>query len=204
MTTASQMGIPSNNFGIYQPKLKHRWRLEFVGIPGVDSTNNSLTMQAIKCNRPKLEWEQNELRRYNSVAWVMGKHTWNEISITFEDDISSYAVTALQKQLDRQQALIGDGWPEESTSGDFLASAISGAYYKFVTWLTVLDGSVNPLDKWLLEGCWFTSVDFGSLDYEDSGKVTIDVTMRYDHARQQINGSQYKNSTLVLANAPGM
>lgn len=181
MATINDIGIPGVGSGILQPKLKHKWRITFAGLGGgIDS--QPVSMQAVNVTRPNLTFEEVPLDRYNSKAWVAGKHTFEPMTLTIEDDITGTASQVIQEQLQKQQFLIG-------AEGPFLASAGEGSLYKFVTYLDLLDGNTDVVEKWTVEGCWFSAVDYTDLDYTDGAtSVQITLTIRYDHARQDIGG----------------
>jgi len=178
MATINDIGIPGVGTGILQPKLKNHWRVTFANLgSGIDS--QPLSMQAINVTRPILNFEEVQLDRYNSRAWVAGKHMFEPMTMTFEDDISGSASRVLQAQLQEQQWLIG-------SEGPFLAKASEGSIYKFVTYLDLLDGNEGEVEKWAVEGCWIQNIDYTDLDYAASEAVQITVSIRYDHARQDI------------------
>ena len=180
MATINDIGIPGVGSGILQPKLKNRWRVTFANLGGgVDS--QPLSHQAITVTRPVLSFEEVQLDRYNSRAWVAGKHTFEPMTITLEDDVTGGATQVIQEQLQNQQQLIGAG-------GQFLQPAGEGSLYKFVTYLDLLDGNEQVIEKWTVEGCWFQNVDYMDLDYAASEAVQITMTIRYDHARQDVGG----------------
>ncbi len=109
MATLSNMGIPAAGPGILHPRLKNKFQITFrdMGrlIPGTNSRN--LTMQVVNITLPNLTYEEVALHRYNSVAYVQGKHSWEPISVTVEDDITGLAATVIKNQLETQQRLIG-------------------------------------------------------------------------------------------------
>lgn len=181
MSTINDIGIPGVGSGILQPKLKHKWRITFANLGGgVDS--QPVSMQAVNVTRPNLTFEEVPLDRYNSKAWIAGKHTFEVMTITLEDDITGSASQVVQEQLQKQQFLIG-------AEGPFLASAGEGSLYKFVIYLDLLDGNEGVVEKWTVEGCWFSAVDYTDLDYTDGATaVQITLSVRYDHARQDIGG----------------
>lgn len=180
MATINDIGIPGVGSGILQPKLKNRWRVTFANLGGgVDS--QPLSHQAITVTRPVLSFEEVQLDRYNSRAWVAGKHTFEPMTVTIEDDVTGSATQVIQEQLQNQQQLIGAG-------GQFLQPAGEGSLYKFVTYLDLLDGNEQVIEKWTVEGCWFQNVDYMDLDYAASEAVQITMTIRYDHARQDVGG----------------
>jgi hypothetical protein len=188
MATLSQMGIPGAGFGILHPKQKHRWQVTFVGLARLVPAANAreITRQATTITRPNLSFEEVQIHRYNSVAYVAGKHTWEPISITLEDDITGLASLAVQGQLETQQRLIGADLP-----GEWLNAAATGSDYKFGTILEALDGNEGVVERWKIEGCFIQSADYGDLDYSASDAATITLQIRYDHARQELTGQGY-------------
>jgi len=180
MATINDIGIPGVGSGILQPKLKNKWRVTFANLGG-GADSQPISMQALTITRPTLSFEEVQLDRYNSRAWIAGKHTFEPVTLTLEDDITGTASQVVQEQLQKQQWLIG-------AEGQFLASAGEGAAYKFVTYLDLLDGNDQVVEKWTLEGCWFQNVDYTDLDFAASEAVQITTTIRYDHARQDIGG----------------
>ena len=180
MATINDLGIPGIGTGILQPKLKNRWRITFANLGGgVDS--QPLSMQAVTVTRPVLNFDEVQLDRYNSRAWVAGKHMFEPITLTFEDDVTGSASKVLQEQIQKQQWLTG-------AEGPWLAATGEGSLYKFVTYLDLLDGNEQVIEKWTVEGCWLQNIDYTDLDYAASEAVQITTTVRYDHARQDIGG----------------
>lgn len=185
MATLSQVGIPGVGNGILMPKLKNRWRVTFQGI-GASAGGNSadMSMQAITITRPNLTFEQIKLDRYNSTAYVAGKHEWEPCNLVLQDDITGKASAVVQNQLEAQQKLIG-------ADGPWLATAATASAYKFGTKLDLLDGNETVVEQWLLEGCFIAGSDFGELDYGASEAVTISLQIRFDHARQVLSGAGF-------------
>lgn len=178
MAIITDMGVVEGQ-GILQPKLRHKWRLEFIGL---DGDSQSLKVQAITCELPKLEFEDVQLDRYNSRGWVAGKHVFQPVTAVFESDVGGTVATTIQRQLERVQKIIA------VTPAPLLPSTMAGQDYKFSTRIELLDGNVTVLESWALEGCYFNNVDFGDLDYSVSESLKITATIRYDHARQLITG----------------
>jgi hypothetical protein len=178
MATLSQAGIPGVGNGILMPKLKNRWRVTFVGI-GASAGGNSadLSMQAVTVTRPNLTFEQIKLDRYNSSAYIAGKHEWEPCNLVVQDDITGKASGIIRNQLEAQQKLIG-------ADGPWMATAATASAYKFGMKLEQLDGNETVVEQWLLEGCFIAGSDFGDLDYSTAEAVTITMQVRFDHARQ--------------------
>jgi hypothetical protein len=192
MALITDMGVTQGAGGIIMPMLKNKWQVEFFSIGGArgdgGSTNRSdiLTLQAITGDRPKVSFEEIQLDRYNSRAWIAGKHTWEPVTFTFESDIGGRVSRVIQEQLEKQQALIAPG------HGRVMNTAASGSQYKFSMVVTMLDGDITPLEQWAYEGVWIQNVDYGDLDYAASEAVKLPITFRFDHARQMILGQNGK------------
>lgn len=191
MAIITDMGVPGTSFaGILQPFHKHRWTVEFV-FPGGNRPEH-LTASAITADRPKLEFEEIQLDRYNSKAFIFGKHTFQPISITFEPDIGGQVHQAIIEQNERQQHLIAN------QSNNFMGQAEAGMDYKFVTRLIMRNGDhsfpgARKLEEWVLEGCGLQNNDFSDLDYQATETVKTVITLRYDHARlvNRVSGDRY-------------
>jgi len=190
MATLSQMGIPGAGFGVLHPKQRNRWQVTFVGlgrlVAGAENLSRDITRQAVNLTRPTLQFEEVPVHRYNSVAYVAGKHSWSTMNLTVEDDVTGLASAALQAQLETQQRLIGADLP-----GQWLNASATGSDYKFGTILQMLDGNEGVLETWKLEGCWIMSANFGDLDYSDGNAVQIQLELRFDHARHELSGQGY-------------
>jgi len=180
VSTINDIGIPGIGSGILQPRQKNRWRITFANMGG-GTDSQPVSMQAITVARPKLTFEKVALHRYNSTAYIAGKHSWEPMALTLQDDVLGTASSVIQAQLQKQQWLIG-------AEGQWLAAAGEGSLYKFVTYLDLLDGNDQVTEKWTVEGCWLENVDYTDLDYSSSDPVTITLSVSYDHARQNIGG----------------
>ena len=180
MSTINDIGIPGVGNGILHPRQKNRWRITFANLGGgVDS--QPLSMQAVTVTRPVISFEEVQLDRYVSRAWIAGKYTFEPMTLSFEDDVSGTAAAVIQEQLQKQQWLTG-------AEGQWMAASGEGSLYKFVTYLDLLDGNDQVTEKWTVEGCWLQQVDYTDLDAASSDAVLITTTLRYDHARQNIGG----------------
>lgn len=184
MSTLSQVGIAGIGNGVLQPKAKNRWRAIFTGLGGSSGSNvgvpNDLSLQVITATRPSISFEEVQLDRYNSRVYVAGKHTFEPCSMTVEDDITNRASHAIQTQLEQQQRLIG-------ATGPWLNAAPTAYSYKFGIQLEMLDGNEAVVESWKYEGCFLQSANWGELDYSTGEKITIEISIRYDHVRQTLN-----------------
>lgn len=187
MAVASQslvnMTVPTEggNQGLLMPKLQHRFRLSFINF-GVSVDTTDLTRQVIDVNRPQLTFEKITLPVYNSMLYMAGRHTWNELTVNLRDDITGSIAKLVGEQLQRQVDVV-----EQS-------SAVAGQGYKFQTNIEVLDGgngvfAPNVLETWECYGCFLTSANYGALSYSSNEPATIQLTIAYDNAVQAPLGS---------------
>lgn len=179
MALLIDMGVVGGGIEILQPMLKNRFIVEFQGLA---DNAEALTLQVISVDRPKVGFEEVTLDRYNSRAYVAGKHSFETITMTFEADIGGGVAAAIQEQLEFQQRLIGN------SAAPRMPTSRSGGRYKFSTVIKQLDGGTTVFEKWNLFGCWLTRVDYGDLDYAASETIKITATLRFDHATQDITG----------------
>lgn len=178
MATLSNFGIPGSP-GILHPRLSNKFRVTFLNIGTLVSGFNSrdLQRQVTTTTLPNMSWEEVAIHRYNSTAYVNGKHSWEPISLTFEDDMEGLGSRVIEAQMETQQRLIGS-----DLDGRWLNSAATGSDYKFAMLIEQMDGDEAVLMTWVMEGCGLQSVDFGSRDYAASEAATITCSIRYDHA----------------------
>ena len=181
MATLSQVGIAGVGNGVLHPKHKNRWRALFTGLGGVlGSTSgipNDLALQVVMFTRPSLTYEEVQLDRYNSRVYVPGKHSFEPCQLTVEDDVTNRAANAIQTQLEKQQRLIG-------VTGPWLNTDATAFTFKFGMMLEMLDGNEAVTESWKYEGCFLQAVNWGEVDYSTGEKMTISLTVRFDHVRQ--------------------
>ncbi len=177
MASLVDFGVPRGGAGILQPKLQFKWEVVFVGIGGGGVNSQPLTLSAKTCSRPNINWEEYTIHRYNTVSYVMGKYSFDELSITFDDDVKNLATNVIQQQITRQQQLIGAGAP-------WLAHSASGSDYKFGVVCRQLDGNEQSVEEWHYEGCWIKNSNYNDLDYSSSDAATITTSIRFDIVRQ--------------------
>ena len=193
MATITDFGIPGVSNGILQPKLKDAFRVTFANL-GAGSDSQPVSAQIKSVDRPNLDFDEIQLDRYNSRAWVASKHTWQPINMVIEDDITGSATQVLQNQLQSQKFIIG-------AEGPYLARSPEGSQYKFVCYIDMLDGNDTILERWTLEGCWIKSCNWGNMAYADSDSMNIELTLRFDHARQDVVG--FEDGQGVALGGPG-
>tara|TARA_B110000495_G_C22709301_1_gene417201 strand:+ start:76 stop:705 length:630 start_codon:yes stop_codon:yes gene_type:complete len=187
ISTLSKLTVPldsnasASNQGLLMPKLQYRFRVSLENF-GVSSPSTELTKQVMDVTRPSVAFDQMTVDIYNSRVYLAGKHTWEPITINLREDVSNNVQKMVGEQLQKQFDFF-----EQS-------SAASGADYKFVTRIEILDGgnganAASVLETFELYGCYLESTNYNTLNYATSEVVTIALTVRYDNAIQSPQGT---------------
>ena len=184
ISTLSKLTVPldsnasASNQGLLMPKLQYRFRVSLENF-GVSSPSTELTKQVNDVTRPSVSFDQMTVDIYNSRVYLAGKHTWEPITLTLREDVSNNVQKLVGEQLQKQFDFF-----EQS-------SAASGADYKFVTRIEILDGGngegdsgAQVLETFELYGCYLESANYNQLAYATSDAVTVALTIRYDNAIQ--------------------
>jgi hypothetical protein len=167
--------------GLLMPKLKYRFRAVFENF-GVSTDRVELTKQVESISRPNLNMNPFTIDVYNSKVNLVGKPSWEAVTVTLRDDaggnVSKLVGEQIQKQFD---------FAEQS-------SAASGIDYKFVLKFEMLDGGngvnqPNILETWELYGALLATVNYGDMAYGEQAPATIQLSVMYDNAIQSPTGT---------------
>jgi len=187
ISTLSKLTVPldsnasASNQGLLMPKLQYRFRVSLENF-GVSSPSTELTKQVMDITRPNVTFEQMTVDIYNSKVFLAGKHTWEPITLNLREDVSNNVQKLVGEQLQKQFDFF-----EQS-------SAASGADYKFVTRIEILDGGNGAsvptvLETFELYGCYLENANYNTLNYATSEVVTTTLSIRYDNAIQTPQGT---------------
>ena len=187
ISTLSKLTVPldsnasASNQGLLMPKLQYRFRVSLENF-GVSSPSTELTKQVMDVTRPNITFEDMTVDIYNSKVYLAGKHTWDPITLNLREDVSNNVQKLVGEQLQKQFDFF-----EQS-------SAASGADYKFVTRIEILDGgnganTAGVLETFELYGCYLNSANYNSLNYATSDVATVTLSIRYDNAIQTPQGT---------------
>ena len=187
ISTLSKLTVPldsnasASNQGLMMPKLQYRFRVSLENF-GVSSPSTELTKQVMDVTRPNVTFEQMTVDIYNSKVFLAGKHTWEPITLNLREDVSNNVQKLVGEQLQKQFDFF-----EQS-------SAASGADYKFVTRIEILDGGNGAsvptvLETFELYGCYLENANYNTLNYATSDVVTTTLSIRYDNAIQTPQGT---------------
>lgn len=145
----------------YEPKRQNRFILRFESSLGI----NEWFVESAA--RPKIDINPTEIKFLNTSTFVAGQFKWNSISVKFRDPIGPSAAQALMEWV-RLHA--------ESVTGRM---GYAAGYKKRVD-LEMLDPTGVVIEKWILEGCLLTSVDFGAVSYGTDALAEITASIQPD------------------------
>jgi hypothetical protein len=145
----------------YEPKRQNRFILRFPSSLGINEWFVEST------SRPSIKIQSTEIPFLNTSTYVAGRFNWEEISVKFRDPIGPSASQALMEWV-RLCA--------ESVTGRM---GYAAGYKKDVD-LEMLDPTGVVVEKWILYGVFLTSVNFGSLAYNQDALADITASMRPD------------------------
>ena len=148
-------GIPFD----YEPKRINRFYAEFATDLGIE------TWKVQKFKSPSMKINSVPIPYMNEQNYVAGRYTWDTMDITFLDPIGPSTSQQLMEWV-RLHA--------ESLTGRM---GYAAGYKKNIT-LWALDPTGVEVEKWFLEQCMVTSIDFGDKDYGNDELTNITLTIQ--------------------------
>jgi len=147
-------GIPFE----YEPKRVNRFFAEFADDLGIE------VWKVQKFKRPSMKINSVEIPFMNEKNYVSGRYFWDTMSITFLDPIGPSSSQQLMEWV-RLHA--------ESLTGRM---GYKAGYAKNIL-LKALDPAGIEVEKWFLEQCMITSIDFGENDYgtDDLTNIVLEI-----------------------------
>lgn len=147
----------------YEPLRKNRFLLRFPADLGIQEWWLS------SASRPSITQNEVEIPFLNTSVWVLGRFTWEAMTVVFKDPIGPSASQAIMEWV-----RLGS----ESITG---RQGYAAGYKKNIE-LEMLDPSGVVVQKWQLQGAMLTNVNFGELAMEDDALADISCEIRYDRA----------------------
>jgi hypothetical protein len=147
----------------FEPLRKNRWVLRFPSDLGI----SEWMLQS--ANRPSINQTSTEIQFLNTSTYVVGRYTWDNISITLRDPIAPSASQALMEWI---------RLCSESVTG----RQGYAAGYKRDLELEMLDPTGVCVQKWILKNAWISTCNFGTLGYTDDGLADITANLVIDYA----------------------
>ena len=147
-------------FTAFEPKVKNRFLLLIEGIPAY---------LVKKVARPVLNQEAIKLPHINTVRFVKGVSVWQTMEMTLYDPIVPSGAQAVMEwvRLHHESVTGRDGYAE---------------FYKKDLTLQLLGPVGDKVEEWIIKGAQITKVDFGGLEWSDTGEVAeITLTLQPDY-----------------------
>lgn len=180
---------------------KNRWVLDFPTLAGmglVKDAGKSLRLNCSKAARPKISFEEVEVKRLNGSVYLAGKPKYEPLSVTFYDSVNIAFDGNLEDLPSASNVL--EQWRSliyQPNAGDAFGSV--GKYKGFV-YLHMLrpsplvadpvgapvftegDANNNIAQTWLFQGLFPQNIEYGEVDYGSNEVQEVTVTFRYDRA----------------------
>ena len=181
---------------------KNRWVLDFAGLPAGMANNAamSLRLNCQKAARPKISFEETEVKRINGSIFLAGKPKYEPLSVTFYDSMAFAADSDLLNSVPSASDIM-EQWREliyQPGAGDAFGSVGNYKGYAYLHMLspsmlvtddplgpdsyTEGDANQNIIQSWLYQGLFPQNIEYGEVDHGSSDVQEITVTFRYDRA----------------------
>lgn len=161
-----------------EPLRQHRWYINFGGATDLNSIQYALK----KVDKPKAKIGSVQHKYLNHYFNFPGRLEWEDINMTFASIIQPSAAATLMQILRNS----GYGVPTDDTITEPSQRATLGKekFAKQIGSFEIrqIDPSGVEIEKWTINRPFFTSVQFGSLDYGAEEIVEITCTVKYDWA----------------------
>ena len=165
----------TNNYPL-EPKRQNLFTLHLLHVPGNDDiTTDKMKIDLISATRPTYEHGVNELNRFNMKYKVAQAPTMGHtLAVVFRDTV--------QQNLGRAMYL----WNKIVFNRNNGAMGYASAY-KTAGNLNIYDPRGVLIEKWILDGLFPTTTNWGELTYGVGEALTVTVTFAYDLARLDEN-----------------
>lgn len=152
-------------------KRQFRWLFEIPEVVGdVTSAQNGIpSLPPEKSSRPSLDFKEIEVKHFTEDYFYPGKPNWKPVTLTLWDlKLKVHPVFKwLQEMYDPETA----NWYTVK-SGKFIKTC----------YLTLYDGTGDPIERWVWEDAWPQAINFQNLDMTTTGIVMCEITLRYARA----------------------
>lgn len=166
-----------------EPKRSFRW---FFTLAGTLDPTDKLETYAIKTvKKPSFAVSEVPHQFVAHTFYFPGRVTWNTVDVTFVDPVQPDQSAVLTNMI------VKAGYNAPKNEQDSLRSFSKQNFVASVgsPIITQIDADGNVIDEWTLHNSFFTSVDYGQLDYASEELVINSVTIRYDYATFEVSNT---------------
>lgn len=180
---------------LYEPQRENSFQFIVTGLNGLtrpgmsgDEENSDmggdiyvqevLKLSVVSWNgTPTFSQEEVAVQLGNSTIYFAGKPSFSEGTLTLNDYIGADDKVMLQ------------AWQNLSYNlTENAVSSVALTNYKRTCYVVEMTPEMKEVRRYVLEGCWIKSLDFGTYTYESGGKKTVAATIRYDRAYLDVSG----------------
>ncbi len=165
-----------------EPLRQYRWWIVFGGANGNDLSDIRYALK--KIDKPKAKIGSVQHKYLNHYFNYPGRLEWEDINMTFASITNPSAARYLVNVLKNS----GYGVPPSDTNNNNKESDVATLgklkFQKNIGNFTIqqLDPDGKSQEEWTIHNPFFTSVQFGALDYSSEEIVEITCTVKYDWA----------------------
>ena len=187
---------------------KNRWILDFAGLPTRLNTSAadaamSLRLNCSKAARPKISFEDTEVKRLNGSVYLAGKPKFEMLAVTFYDSITDDPGDGEAQGVPSASDII-EQWREliyQPNAGDAYGAVGNYKGFAYLHMLGPVPLTADPLGEavtfgvqggadpataivqsWIYQGLYPQSIEYGETDYGSSDVQEVTVQFRYDRA----------------------
>lgn len=170
-----------------EPLRQHRWFISF-GPAGIEASKFAVK----KMDKPKLKIGEITHKYLNHFFYYPGRVEWEAINITFAA-ARIIGSTSVSDQIWNTIVKAGYGIPSTGPVPGKQVSTIGKEKFKTALGtslsLNQVDPGGNVIETWEIYNPFFTSVQFGALDYSNEDIVEVTTTIRYDYAIMNLSAT---------------
>ncbi|AUS02963.1 hypothetical protein NVP2275O_382 [Vibrio phage 2.275.O._10N.286.54.E11] len=182
MIPLDKFGVPygSNRSVMAQPKPRNRFRIQLFGFNDQDGGEGTkpIILNTNSVSLPKVSYTEQKMHRYNTESSYVTRKSWQPVDLILRDEIQNGVLSAVT----------GHAYKIHNYFRRIIRGNTQSVDYKFEMWIQIMDGSSaddtaygGTINTWVLEGCTITDIDYGDLDYAESGFNEISLTIKPDN-----------------------
>ena len=166
------------------PMRNYRWKLQITGL-----NKNDIVWWAKTVNVPS--WDMNEVEHdyFDNKYYFPGRVTWQDVEVTLVDPVSPSAVDLTNQILNKSGYNVPSKAEGQKKTLSKAKAAGGDAMGTFI--LELMDAEGNIKEKWILNNAFIKAAKYGDLDYSKDELRQISLTIKYDWATCEVNGTEY-------------
>ena len=168
ISSLAEQLVQGGSLGAFEPQRQNNW---FFLVQDIGGRENEILLALDEGFLPAQSNEEIAINVLNKKLYVAGPRRYEAGSLVLRD----YVDRDIAGLIENWQSVVYTGGANDGRVG-------LPADYKRTCVVQLFGPDGTALREWELDGCWPTSVKYGSLDMKSSDQVKIEVTIRYDEA----------------------